>query len=90
MITVQPISCLPPEEASVPLAVAMTPLPADTAETASVIPSSGSPISNAKRKIVVKLGSREKNPSLIDGSEVAMSDNTEASQSEPTNGTNVD
>ena len=90
MITVQPISCLPPEDASAPLAVATTPPPADTAEAASVIPSSGSPISNTKRKIVVKLATREKNPSSIDGSEVGMLDNTEASQPEATNGTNAD
>ncbi|KAF3338282.1 methyl-CpG-binding domain-containing protein 2-like protein [Carex littledalei] len=85
---VQPISCLPPEEASVPLA-AMTPPSADTTEPASVIPSV-SPISNVKRKIVVKLPSREKNPSSIDASEVAMLDNTEPSQIEATNGTNAD
>lgn len=88
MITVQPISCFPPEEGSAAL-VATTPPPADTAEPASVKPS-GTPILNVKRKIVVKLPSRDKTPSSIDVSEVMMLDNTEPSQTEVPNGTNAD
>ncbi|KAJ4794219.1 methyl-CPG-binding domain protein 02 [Rhynchospora pubera] len=85
---VQPISCFPPEEDSV-LPVVTTPPPADLAEPASGN-QSGTPISSAKRKIVVKPPSRDKNPSQIAASEVTMLDNTEPSQTEVPIDTNAD